>query len=203
MSTTTKNDMKSPKTVVVTCGATVPFPGLVNAVLERKVLSEMAHCGFLRVMVQYGRGFAEEFERRVSALEAVHEACDLEELRGCDAQAWRWQGLEIIGFAFHVQLERLIGSQAALVVSHAGTGSILDALRQQKPLIVCVNETLLDNHQEQIARRFEALGHLWAIRADAKELEAAVARSSHEMLVPLPPAYKQRFAELLQDVAHR
>ncbi|AAS54448.1 AGL042Wp [Eremothecium gossypii ATCC 10895] len=203
MSTTTKSKMEGPKTVVVTCGATVPFPGLVNAVLDRRVLAELAQCGFSRVMVQYGRGFAAEFERQVGAAGAVRAACDAEGLEGCDAHAWRWQGLEIIGFAFHAQMESLIGTSAALVVSHAGTGSILDALRQQKPLIVCVNEALLDNHQEQIARRFEALGHLWAIRADVDELAGALARSTRETLAPLPPAYKQGFAELLQDVAHR
>lgn len=36
---------------------------------------------------------------------------------------------------------------AALVISHAGAGSIFEALRAARPLIVVVNEALMDNHQ--------------------------------------------------------
>lgn len=41
-----------------------------------------------------------------------------------------------------------------------GTGSILDALRQQKPLIAVVNTGLMDNHQQQVASSFSANGQL-------------------------------------------
>jgi beta-1,4-N-acetylglucosaminyltransferase len=38
-----------------------------------------------------------------------------------------------------------------VVVSHAGSGTILDALRIGIPLVVVPNETLLDNHQVELA----------------------------------------------------
>jgi UDP-N-acetylglucosamine transferase subunit ALG13 len=33
------------------------------------------------------------------------------------------------------------------VVSHAGAGSVFEALGGRRPLLVVVNETLMDNHQ--------------------------------------------------------
>jgi len=49
---------------------------------------------------------------------------------------------------------RIDGGEKGLegvVVSHAGSGSILDALRVDVPLIVVPNESLLDNHQNELA----------------------------------------------------
>ena len=43
-------------------------------------------------------------------------------------------------------------STSALVISHAGAGSIVEALRLRLPLLVVVNEQLMDNHQLQLAR---------------------------------------------------
>jgi len=47
-----------------------------------------------------------------------------------------------------------------LVVSHAGAGTILDAMRLGLPLIVVPNETLLDNHQEELAEELERQGYV-------------------------------------------
>ena len=42
-------------------------------------------------------------------------------------------------------------SEASLVISHAGAGSIGEALALKKSLVICVNETLMDNHQLELA----------------------------------------------------
>ncbi|XP_053979132.1 UDP-N-acetylglucosamine transferase subunit ALG13 homolog [Hylaeus anthracinus] len=42
---------------------------------------------------------------------------------------------------------------ADLVISHAGAGSILDALENKKNLIVVVNQSLMDNHQLELAEQ--------------------------------------------------
>lgn len=54
----------------------------------------------------------------------------------------------------------LVQKSKGLVVSHAGSGSILEALRYQVPLIVVPNTSLLDNHQEELADAMQRSGYL-------------------------------------------
>ncbi|PIN08511.1 N-acetylglucosaminyldiphosphodolichol N-acetylglucosaminyltransferase [Handroanthus impetiginosus] len=49
-------------------------------------------------------------------------------------------------FTFSSSIAKFLKS-ASLVISHAGSGSIFETLRLRKPLIVVVNEDLMDNHQ--------------------------------------------------------
>ncbi|KAG0366233.1 hypothetical protein BGZ54_005631 [Gamsiella multidivaricata] len=51
-------------------------------------------------------------------------------------------------------------AQASLVISHAGSGSILEALRLKKKLIVVVNEDLMDNHQLELGSSLHEQGYL-------------------------------------------
>ncbi|CAF1011888.1 unnamed protein product [Rotaria sordida] len=51
--------------------------------------------------------------------------------------------------------------QADLVISHAGAGTILQTLEAHKPLLVVVNEKLMNNHQLEIAHEMEKQGYLF------------------------------------------
>ena len=55
---------------------------------------------------------------------------------------------------------------ASLVISHAGAGSILEALALKKKLVVVVNETLMDNHQYELAEKMAELGYLFFCTCD-------------------------------------
>ncbi len=70
-------------------------------------------------------------------------------------------GLTIECFDFRPSLQSIV-SESSLVVSHAGAGSILEALRAKKPLLVVVNETLMDNHQKELADALERERYLIA-----------------------------------------
>ena len=50
--------------------------------------------------------------------------------------------------------------EAALVISHAGAGSVFESLSLGKPTLVVVNESLMDNHQVELAETLAASGHV-------------------------------------------
>jgi beta-1,4-N-acetylglucosaminyltransferase len=61
--------------------------------------------------------------------------------------------------AFIASLDPWI-QQSTLILSHAGSGSILEALDAHKQLVVVPNPLLLDNHQLELATRLEQDQHL-------------------------------------------
>lgn len=57
-------------------------------------------------------------------------------------------------FRFTTEIASFV-KEADLIISHAGAGSILGALRQKKRLIVVVNRQLMNNHQSELAETME------------------------------------------------
>jgi UDP-N-acetylglucosamine transferase subunit ALG13 len=56
--------------------------------------------------------------------------------------------LHVQAFPFTPSLDAQM-KKAQLVVSHAGSGSVFEALKLRKQLVVVVNDALMDNHQVQ------------------------------------------------------
>ena len=60
-------------------------------------------------------------------------------------------GLEVTFFKYAPNLEAHM-KEADVIVSHAGSGSLFEALRRGKPLIAVPNSILMHNHQAELVR---------------------------------------------------
>ncbi|CCF58907.1 hypothetical protein KAFR_0F03110 [Kazachstania africana CBS 2517] len=195
------------KTVLVTCGATIPFPKLISCILSPEFIRSLIDNGFNRLIVQFGRGYGLLFGKQLGLLKPSEEK--LSSLTSCQLGSdqvccFKIDNLEIVGMEYSTRIQELIKDSADLVISHAGTGSILDSLRLHKPLIVVINEDLMDNHQQQIADKFEELGYVWSCKPQTSRLIDCLDKSQRKNteLVPLPNAHNKNFENTLINLAN-
>ncbi|CAN6231616.1 unnamed protein product, partial [Urochloa humidicola] len=126
------------RTVFVTVGTTC-FDALVMAVDSPEVKKALLQQGYTDLLIQMGRGTY--IPSKVSG----------------DAT------LQVDYFTFSPSIADHMRT-ASLVISHAGSGSIFETLRLGKPLIVVVNEDLMDNHQSELAEELAERKHLFCAR---------------------------------------
>ncbi|EOA91701.1 N-acetylglucosaminyldiphosphodolichol N-acetylglucosaminyltransferase catalytic subunit alg13 [Exserohilum turcicum] len=154
------------KLCFVTTGATAPFTALIESVLSPPSLDALRQRGFTHLLVQYGS--AKDIYTKCASDACAHLQ-----------QAQSQRELIIDGIDFNpegLQAQfQLVQRSKGLVISHAGSGSILEALRYQIPLVVVPNTGLLDNHQEELADAMERNNYL--IRGDVTNLAPAINRS--------------------------
>ncbi|KAL8844555.1 MAG: hypothetical protein Q9176_001066 [Flavoplaca citrina] len=137
----------------VTIGATAAFNQLLQAVLDSLFLRTLQASGYTKLLLQYGKDGH-------SILEAFRA-----EVASGDADDY---GIDISGFDFNkMGLGQEMSSVKAaedrtegVVISHAGSGSILDAMRIDVPLIAVPNTSLLHNHQVDLAEELARQGYL-------------------------------------------
>ncbi|KAM8753143.1 LOW QUALITY PROTEIN: UDP-N-acetylglucosamine transferase subunit ALG13 [Rhynchonycteris naso] len=122
------------KCVFVTVGTT-SFDDLIACVLARENLQILKSLGCNRLVLQIGRG------------KVVPESFSTESLT---LDVYRYKD------SLKEDLEK-----ADLVISHAGAGSCLETLEKRKPLIVVINEKLMNNHQLELAKQLHKDGHLF------------------------------------------
>lgn len=77
--------------------------------------------------------------------------------------------------------------QADLIISHAGAGTVMEALRLKKQLVVVINTLLMDNHQTELARAMADQGHLFVVHSP-EELQAVATWNDFGKFVPIPHA---------------
>eukprot|EP00013_Stygamoeba_regulata_P018904 CAMPEP_0177657126 /NCGR_PEP_ID=MMETSP0447-20121125/16001_1 /TAXON_ID=0 /ORGANISM="Stygamoeba regulata, Strain BSH-02190019" /LENGTH=223 /DNA_ID=CAMNT_0019161425 /DNA_START=35 /DNA_END=706 /DNA_ORIENTATION=+ len=122
--------------VLVTVGST-SFDSLMNIVDSKRFADEMEQLGVSRLVVQYGRGEHTEFP------------------------ALRDRSFEVESYAFKPSLGEDM-RRARLVISHAGAGTVLEALGLGRTLFVVVNRNLMHDHQSELADALAAAHHCCA-----------------------------------------
>ncbi|XP_068617215.1 UDP-N-acetylglucosamine transferase subunit ALG13 [Battus philenor] len=106
------------------------------------------------------------------------------------------EGIKLKLYRFKDSIKEDI-EQADLVISHAGAGSCLEALDANKPLLVVINEELMDNHQVELAEQLQIDGHLYYCTCDTLENTLSVVDFS--MLFPFPKPDPTLFVKYLEE----
>ena len=129
----------------VTVGTT-SFDELVRQMDSPAIHEHLRRLGMTKLVVQVGRGVYTPKCACAAAEDGAGASCGVE-------------FLPTIFFRFAPSLDAHMRS-AALVISHGGAGSIMEALGLRKPLVVVVNGALMDDHQTELAGALEERGHL-------------------------------------------
>ncbi|MCJ1282754.1 N-acetylglucosaminyldiphosphodolichol N-acetylglucosaminyltransferase catalytic subunit alg13 [Xylographa opegraphella] len=136
------------KLCFLTVGATAPFDALITAALSAPFLAALRAASYTDLLLQHGT--SRTFDARSAAAAGESHSITVQgfdfnrEGLGREMRAAKGEG----------------GAREGCVVSHAGSGSILDALRLAVPLVVVPNAGLLDNHQEELAAELAAQGYV-------------------------------------------
>ncbi|KIM49481.1 glycosyltransferase family 1 protein [Hebeloma cylindrosporum] len=166
--------------VFLTIGST-RFDSLIASAFTELFLSSLRKKGYSTLVIQCGNS-AFEFSG---------------DIQNGETQTLSRAGVEIEFWKFKPSLQEDY-EKADLVISHAGSGTILDVLRMPKPMIVVPNPTLLDNHQEELASTLEEMGHLKA--ATVENLPNVINEYDPSNIVPFPPFDGSRFARIIDEV---
>lgn len=120
------------KRLFVTVGTT-QFSKLIETIQQDEVLYKLSSMGFKEIQFQVGTGKYEQKEHQVLKLKYTPFFDD---------------------FLGEV-------TKSDLVISHAGAGTCLEVLHTGKPLIVVINEDLMDNHQSELAEQLQSDEYLY------------------------------------------
>lgn len=174
------------KRVFVTVGTT-KFPKLIEKITSLEVIETLINMNCEFVQLQTGNDFS-----------GVRLSPDLKLSHTCTVEN-NTTVLEIDNKItlkydpYFEDFEKQI-EDADLVISHAGAGSCLEVLHKRKPLIVVINDDLMDNHQIELAEELERNGFLYYSKCD--NLHEAL-KKDFSALKPYPQPEKSVFGNYL------
>ncbi|XP_026534367.1 putative bifunctional UDP-N-acetylglucosamine transferase and deubiquitinase ALG13 [Notechis scutatus] len=157
--------------VFVTVGTT-SFDDLIVAVTTPEATQALQDLGCRKLVLQVGRG----------------KECP-------DSFSTATFTLEV--FRFKSSLSEDV-KKADLIISHAGAGSCLEVLEAGKPLLVVINDKLMDNHQLELARQLHKEGHLFY--CTSRTLVEMLKSMDLSTLKPFLPGQPEKFAAFLDSV---
>eukprot|EP00795_Rhopilema_esculentum_P001956 gene1956-17496_t len=78
-----------------------------------------------------------------------------------------------------------------------GAGSIIEVLKAKKPLIVVINEKLMDNHQFELAEAFQNMNYLYYCTCSS--LEAVIKEKDMSKLVKYEAGRPEIFGSYIAE----
>jgi len=180
-----RNKDKTGGNVFVTVGTT-RFDALIQAIDSQAFLRVLKSKGFSSLKIQLGKG--NYIPQHIGALEEGQAS--LKDQR---------KDLERIAVSFYRFKPSIADDMrgADLIISHAGAGSIVEALRLGKSLVVVVNELLMDNHQLELAQAMQERGFLKCTYPSS--LETDVEEVELDSFKSFPPPNFKAFPRLLDE----
>ncbi|KAM0344600.1 hypothetical protein ACHAPU_007374 [Fusarium lateritium] len=150
---------------LVTVGATVGFKKLVNSVLLPSFWQYLASQDYDELHIQCGPDISWASKHLATLKDDIPPSLNI----------------DIFDVKKNLMKEEMMlckdadgKSRLGLVISHAGTGTILDAWKMGLPIIVVPNTQLLDDHQTEMARHLSKEGYAIMSSGSAEDLEEAI-----------------------------
>ncbi|KAK4517730.1 uncharacterized protein ATC70_001072 [Mucor velutinosus] len=159
----------------VTVGST-GFDDLIHQTTGSDFLNALSEAGIRKVVYQFGSS---------------------EQVFAKNLQSYNGKILDLDGYKYKASIAEDM-EQADVIISHAGAGTILQALRMKnKKLIIVVNMSLMDNHQYQLAQAMHSSNY--AICSGMSELTDTLRNINHSQLTPFPAAKPETFASIVDE----
>ncbi|EAS35197.1 beta-1,4-N-acetylglucosaminyltransferase [Coccidioides immitis RS] len=150
------SDPGSPvKLCFVTVGATASFNSLLREVLSPFFLGALRKEAYTHLLLQVGQlGYQvlDEFLQE--------NGPDLKEKFGLTIEGFDYNVDGLKQEMMAVKANPALHRQEGMIVSHAGSGTILEAMRFGVPLVVVPNPELLHNHQVELAHQLSSVGYV-------------------------------------------
>ncbi|KAK7096306.1 UDP-N-acetylglucosamine transferase subunit ALG13-like [Littorina saxatilis] len=161
------------KCAFVTVGTT-EFDQLIQSATSSDVCKALRQLGYTQLLLQIGRG---QFEPEATELSDHSPAVHFYRFKDSIADDIK---------------------AANLVICHAGAGSVLETLGAGKAAVVVINDQLMDNHQVELARQLQRLGHLYY--CTCRTLHKTLEEADFTSLQPFTPGTPTLFTSHLDSL---
>lgn len=162
----------------VTVGST-RFDELIERILRDESISQLMELGFTKMILQIGSSNYND-----QRLEEVRQECA--------------DSLDIELYSYKQSISEDI-ERADVIVGHAGAGTCIESLRAGKRLLIVVNESLMGNHQSELADQLS--GDNYVVRTNVKMFNKNLALicNSETKLNKFPAKDPTKFEEIFNE----